>query len=94
MYYSRMPKTVLSRKLIAAREEMGLNLNQAVAMMPHTSYQTMYVLEGRNRQRKACPGDRLEFKTVLDIVDCYWPRIQVKDLQPDAGHLSFVKSRV
>lgn len=79
-----MAVTQLGRKLRKAREDAGLGLNEAVKRMPHTSYGTLYHLEGRNSKVRPASPSEVRVKTVVDIIVCYWPAIRLRDFMPAA----------
>lgn len=72
----------LSQRLIHAREMAGLTLYQAAARMPDTSYQTLWHLEGRAKDKKPASGPDVALKTAVDIVTTYWPAINLQDFIP------------
>ncbi len=84
-----MPRTKLSKTLIIARQHLGLTLYQAAERMPHTSYQTLWHLEGNAKGRKPAAGENIALKTAADIVRTYWPAIQMDDLMPECRTLRF-----
>lgn len=82
-------ETKLSRKLIYAREMAGLSLYQAAARMPNTSYQTIWHLEGRAKDKEPAGGPDVKLKTAVDIVTTYWPAIQLDDFIPECDTIHF-----
>ncbi len=85
-----MAKSRLSQRLVRARKIAGLTLYQAAELMPHTSYQTLYHLEGRTT-RPTPSGEDIQLKTAIDIVRTYWPDIQLVHLMPEARTIEFAR---
>ncbi len=85
-----MRKTTLSLKLIEAREKCGYSRYDAAMKMPNTRYQTLWHLEGRAKGKKPPSGPDISLKTAVDIVQVYWPEIQLDDLMPEINTLRFI----
>lgn len=66
-----------------------MGLYAAAERMPHTSYQTLWHLEGRAKGRLPARGEDIALKTAVDIIVTYWPSIQLADLMPEALALRF-----
>lgn len=74
--------TTLQEKLIRARERRGWTLYRAWNRMPRMRDVVLRTLEGRNISREPAPGERAQLRTVIDIVEAYWPDIQLEDFDP------------
>jgi len=83
-----MARSTLSRKLIRARETLGLTLSQACERMPNTTYGTLYHLEGRAKSggklRAPAVGEEMQLRTAVDLATVYWPDVALHDLMPSS----------
>lgn len=80
-----MPAPSFSEQLVLARENTGLTMVQAAKLMPRTTYQQLWYLEGNDKRRPPNSAERVSFATMVDIVTVYWPQLSLGDLLPDAG---------
>lgn len=74
-----MPKSDrLSKALIRARKKRGWSTYQAANKMHSVLPNTLRTLEGLNPDREPA-GDECKLKTVLDILETYWPDVSFDD---------------
>ena len=67
-------KTALGRKLTKAREKRGWSIHAACSQTESVKYESLSRLEsGRTI------GDRVPVATVMQLVDLYWPEVNIKD---------------
>jgi hypothetical protein len=71
-------KNRLSRALVRARKKRGWSTYQASNRMHCVLPNTLRTLEGLNPDREPA-GEDCKLKTVLDIVECYWPDVTLED---------------
>ncbi len=50
--------------------------------MQDVSKGTLWTLEGHNPRREPADGGEVKLKTVLGIVQAYWPDVNVEDFAP------------
>ncbi len=85
----RMAMLAICRKLVKAREALGLTTATAAARMPNTSYQTLFYLEGRRKSARPKRAPYVHIGTAIDLLRLY-PTLKLDDFVPGATDATMV----
>ncbi len=72
----------LAKKLRSVRQARGITLYGAAKQMPHTGYGTLHHLEHQNADASPANPSDVTIRTVMDIIDFYYPDIDLGDFVP------------